>query len=157
MAQLGMLYLSDNKAELAIPLLDQVLSKGDAATAGRIRAGLHLPAPAVRETPGASGANQPDPRVLGEKSYQAGYLQDALRYFSQAREANPQDGWLALRLGWTNNLLHDDATALRWFNIARQSDDPAIAAEANRAWRNLSEEQERFRTTVWLYPLYSSR
>ena len=84
-------------------------------------------------------------------------MKDALRYFMQAREANPLDASIALKLGWTNNLLHDDVTALRWFNVARQSDDPAIAAEARRAYNNLKPEQGRFRTTVWLYPLYSSR
>ncbi len=31
-------------------------------------------------------------------------------------------------------MLHDDATAMKWFAMARESDDPAIAAEAKRAW-----------------------
>ena len=83
-------------------------------------------------------------RALGERSYQAGFLKDALRYFTAAREDNPLDSALALKLGWTNNLLHDDATALRWFDIARQSDDPAIAAEAKRAWRNLKADRPVF-------------
>ncbi len=34
---------------------------------------------------------------------------------------------------------------------------PAIAAEAGQAYRNLRPGLARFRTTVWLYPLYSSR
>jgi tetratricopeptide (TPR) repeat protein len=149
-AQLGLLYLGDELPELAMPLLNRVLAKGDEATANRVRAALHIPLVLAEQKP-------PDPRVLGERSYQAGFLKDALRYFSQAREANPLDASLALRLGWTNNLLHDDMTALRWFNVARQSDDAAVAAEANRAWKNLSPEQPHFRTTMWLYPLYSSR
>ena len=37
------------------------------------------------------------------------------------------------------------------------SGDPAIAAEAERAAQNLRPEQRRLRTTVWLYPLLSSR
>ena len=64
---------------------------------------------------------------------------------------------MALKLGWTNNLLHDDLTALHWFDLARRSDDPAIATEAGRAYKNLRPGLARFRTTVWIYPLYSSR
>jgi hypothetical protein len=98
-----------------------------------------------------------DPRVLGDGSYRAGFLKDALRYYTEAREDNPLDASLALKLGWTNNLLHDDVTALRWFDVARRSADRAIAGEAKHAWSNLRRGQERFRTTVWLYPLLSSR
>jgi hypothetical protein len=62
-----------------------------------------------------------------------------------------------LKLGWTSNLLHDDVTAVHWFDIARKSDDPAIAAEAARASDNLRPGVELFRTTLWMYPIYSSR
>jgi Tfp pilus assembly protein PilF len=158
-AQLGLLYLEDHRTELAMPLLNRVLADGkDDATANRIRAALHMP-PALELRPAAtatSSPNTPDPRVLGERSYQAGFLKDALHYFTLAREADPLDSSLALKLGWTNNLLHDDASALRWFDIARRSDDTAVAGEAKRAWLNLRPES-RFRTTVWLYPLLSSR
>ena len=54
-------------------------------------------------------------------------MKDALRYYTLAHESDPVDARIALKLGWTNNLLHDDATALHWFDIARHSDDPAIA------------------------------
>jgi len=164
-AQLGFLYLQDERMDLAMPLLDRVLASGDEAIANRVRMALHMPL-VLAERPEASGQAGPggadprdprDPRVLAERSYQAGFLKDALKYFMQAREDNPLDSSLALKLGWTNNLLHDDVTALRWFNVARQSDDPAVAAEAKRAWSNLRPEQKRFRTTVWLYPLFSSR
>lgn len=153
-SQLGLLYLEDQRPDLAMPLLNRVLAQGSQAAANRVRMTLHLPlvleqSKAVTETL--------DPRVLGERSYQAGFLKDALRYFTLARQANPADAALALKLGWTNNLLHDDVTALSWFNVARQSADPAIAAEARRAWNNLKPEQRRIRSTVWLYPLLSSR
>ncbi len=164
-AQLGLLYLEDHKTEAAMPLLNSVLVHGSPATANRVRMALHLPL-IVQEI--ALGATQKelsvaaertalDPRVLGDRSYQAGFLKDALRYFTLANEANPRDASIALKLGWTNNLLHDDGAALRWFNIARQSEDPVIAAEAKRACDNLKPGQSRFRTTVWLFPLYSSR
>lgn len=158
-AQLGLLYLEDHRTEAAMPLLNSVLEHGDEATANRVRLALHLPLVLTggTNTPDSPRPATTDPRVLGERSYQAGFLKDALRYFTLAREDNPLDSSLALKLGWTNNLLHDDAAALRWFGIARQSNDPAVAAEARRAWSNLRPEQRRFRTTVWLYPLASSR
>jgi hypothetical protein len=98
-----------------------------------------------------------DPVTMGDRSYKAGYLKDAKRYFEQAHEENPDDTSIDLKLGWTNNMLHDDPTALHWFDLARASDDPAVAAEAGKAYNNLRAAVEFFRTTVWLYPLYSSR
>jgi len=98
-----------------------------------------------------------DPVTMGDRSYKAGYLEDAKRYFEQAHEENPGDASIDLKLGWTSNMLHDDATALHWFDLARGSDDPAIAAEARKAYENLRPGVEFLRATVWLYPLYSSR
>jgi tetratricopeptide (TPR) repeat protein len=156
-AQLGFLYLADQRSDLAMPLLNRVLAQGDEATANRVRMALHIAPKLIERKDAAPGPNTVDPRILGERSYEAGFLKDALRYFTQAREASPDDPSLALKLGWTNNLLHDDATAIRWFNIASHSNDPAVAAEAKHASSNLEPEQRRFRTTVWLYPLLSSR
>jgi hypothetical protein len=98
-----------------------------------------------------------DPRTLGERSYNAGFMKDALRYFTLAHDADPADSSVALKLGWTNNLLHDDVTAIHWFDIARRSADLSVATEAGRAYRNLRSGTARFRTTVWMFPLYSSR
>jgi tetratricopeptide (TPR) repeat protein len=149
-AQLGFLYLEDKRSDLAMPLLNNALAHGDRDITDRVRMTLGMPRPIEQKAAA-------DPRVLGDRSYQAGFLKDALRYYTEAREANPLDASLALKLGWSNNLLHDDATALRWFNVARRSADPAVATEANHAWSNLRRSQERFQTTVWLYPLLSSR
>ena len=156
-AQLGFLYLADRRTDLAMPLLNRALAQSDEATANRVRMALHMAPKLVERKDATPERNTVDPRVLGERSYEAGFLKDALRYFTQAREASPDDPSLALKLGWTNNLLHDDVTAIRWFNIARQSTNPAVAAEAKRASENLDPEQKRFRTTMWLYPLLSSR
>ena len=153
-AQLGLLYLADGREQDAMPILKNVLAHADPATANRVRMALHMPL--VLEDRTAEGSAI-DPRILGERSYNAGFMKDALRYYTMAREANPVDASIALKLGWTNNLLHDDATALYWFDIARRSGDPEVAAEARRAWTNLRPAFERFRTTVWLYPIYSSR
>ena len=154
-AQLGLLYLAEHRDDLANPILKNVLGNADAATANRVRMALHMPL--VLENRASSDAPALDPRVLGERSYNAGFLKDALRYYLIARELNPVDSSVALKLAWTNNLLHDDATALHWFNIARRSADPAVATEAEGAWKNLRPSLERARTTVWMYPLFSSR
>lgn len=153
-AQLGLLYLGDHRDDEAMPLLKKVLAHGDAATANRVRIALHLPL-VLEERKAPEVAL--DPRILGERSYNAGFLKDALRYFTKAREADPVDAGIALKLGWTNNLLHDDATALHWFDLARHSADGSISAEAGKAYRNLRPGLQRFRSTVWVYPIYSSR
>jgi hypothetical protein len=46
---------------------------------------------------------------------------------------------------------------VRWFDLARRSTDPKIAAEAWKAWRDLRKSEERFRTTVWIFPVFSTR
>ena len=61
------------------------------------------------------------------------------------------------KLAWTNNILHRDAIAWRWFDLARRSPDPTIAADAEKGFRNLRGAARRFRTTAWLFPLFSSR
>jgi tetratricopeptide (TPR) repeat protein len=153
-AQLGLLWRADHRDAQAMPLLKSVLAHADAATGNRVRMALHMPL--VLEERSAS-ESLIDPRILGERSFNAGFMKDALRFYMQAREANPVDTSLALQLGWTNNMLHDDATALGWFNIARHSSDSAIAAEAQKAYQNLRPGLQRVRTTLWIYPLYSSR
>jgi Tfp pilus assembly protein PilF len=153
-AQLGLLWLADHRDAEAMPILKSVLAHADAATGNRVRMALHMPLVLEERS---SAENLIDPRTLGERSFNAGFMKDALRFYLQAREADPVDASVALKLGWTNNMLHDDATALGWFNIARHSADSAIAAEAQKAYQNLRPGLQRIRTTVWIYPLYSSR
>lgn len=153
-AQLGLLYLGDNQTDLAMPILRNVLAHADPATANRVRVALKMPL--VLEERRADDT-QTDPRILGERSYRAGFLKDAKRYFQQAHEQNPVDPSVVLKLAWTNNMLHDDMSALRWFDLARRSTDPAVASEAQRAYGNLRPGVEFLRTTVWLFPIYSSR
>ena len=150
----GLLYLADEQTALAMPLLRDVLDHAPPVVANRARMALKMPL--VLEDHQA--AESPiDPRLLGERSYDAGFMKDAKRYFLIAREQNPFDAFIALKLGWTTNMLHDDVAALRWFDIARKSTDPAIATEAAKAWHNLRPDNELFRTTLWAYPLFSTR
>jgi hypothetical protein len=113
--------------------------------------------PAKQDSLEEKPADDSNPRVLGERSYAAGFLKDAKRYLMEAHELDPADASIALKLGWTNNMLHDDAAAIQWFDIARQSTDPAISTEAARAYGNLHASAARFRTTLWVYPLFSTR
>ncbi|MDP9170192.1 MAG: tetratricopeptide repeat protein, partial [Acidobacteriota bacterium] len=153
-AQLGLLLLAGHREDEAMPLLRNVLAHGDSTTANRVRMALHMPL--VLEN--RQGPDAPlDPRILGERSYNAGFLKDALRYYTAAHENDPVDASVALKLAWTNNLLHEDEKALRWFDIARHSADPKIAGEAQKAWGNLHPAFQLFRTTLWIYPLYSTR
>ncbi|MGA3188754.1 MAG: tetratricopeptide repeat protein [Bryobacteraceae bacterium] len=148
-AQLGLLRWTRGDDEGALPLLQRVLSSGDQDLAERVRNAM--------KTPQAKPSSSGQARILGEKSLEKGYLQDALKYFRIAHEDDPEDYSVMLKLGWTYNMLRDDREAVRWFNLARQSPDPAVAAEASRAYRNLQPDTELFRTTVWVFPMYSSR
>jgi len=96
-----------------------------------------------------------DAREMAERSYQLGYLEDALRYYKIAHEDDPLDFHVMLKLGFTHNMLKQDKEAVNWFRLARHSPDPMIAAEAQRAYSNL--EPKKVRTTAWMLPFYSSR
>ncbi len=114
--------------------------------------GLRTPRPDSDPADAAS-----NPKALGEKSLDKGYLKDALKYLQIAHENDPLDFEVMLKLGWTYNLLNDDAQAIRWFDLAQRSPDPKTAAEAAKAYRNLQPALERFRTTVWAFPMFSTR
>ena len=115
------------------------------------------PRPALVARPGDQAQAPADVKALGIASYEKGFLNDALKYLETAHENDPVDFDVMLKLGWTYNLLKDDRDALHWFDLARKSPDPATAEEASKAYRNLAPDLERFRTTVWAYPLFSSR
>jgi len=98
-----------------------------------------------------------DNKLLGEQSLDRGYLNDALKYLHAAHENDPMDFEVMLKLGWAYNILKDDSDAVRWFSLARYSPDAAIAAEASRAYGNLSPSLRFLRTTVWAFPTISTR
>jgi Tfp pilus assembly protein PilF len=153
-AQLGFLYLVRDDKARAMPLLEKVLAGPDAALANRARAALKMP---LADTSERSEVVSNDAKVMAERSLKSGYLKDALQYLQQAHAADPADGWVMLKLGWTYNLLHSDDLAFRWFGLARNSSDAAISAEARKAYRNLHPAMARLRTTVWVYPFFSTR
>jgi Tfp pilus assembly protein PilF len=165
-AQLGFLYLGRNDRAAAMPLLERVLKGNNVELANRVRAALQLP-----QTPdlsphsaNRSGANPGDDapgateaKVMAERSMKAGYLKDAVKYLTVAHESDPLDFAVMLQLGYAYNMLHDDVEAIRWFALARQSDDDKIVGDANQAFNNLRPGLAFMRTTVWIFPFYSTR
>lgn len=156
-AQLGFLLLNRGDESAAKPLLDRVLAGGDDELADRVRSALHMPQALKRreEQPKAQVLNEA--KLLAGKSIEKGYLKDALKYLKIAHENDPVDFDVMLKLGWTNNILKDDNQAIRWFDLARRSPDQKQAAEASKAYKNLRPALQRFRTTIWAFPMYSSR
>jgi Flp pilus assembly protein TadD len=155
-AQLGFLRLNRQDFAGAQPLLDQVLKGGDKELADRVRAALKLPQ-GLNQRENAAQPEPPDAKALAEKSMQAGYLKDALKYLTIAHENDPSDFSTMLKLGWAYNILHDDRDAIQWFREASKSSDSSIASEASKAYRNLASEFNPLRTTVWIFPFFSTR
>lgn len=155
-AQLGFLLLKRADVAGAQPLLEQVLKSDDEELSDRVRAALRMPQRFQRRGDSTHRASD-EAKAMAEKSLQAGYLKDALKYFSAAQEADPLDFAVMLKLAWTYNVLHDDRNAIHWFSLAAKSPDPVAAAEAAKAYKNLSPQFQRFRFTAWMYPFYSSR
>jgi Tfp pilus assembly protein PilF len=156
-AQLGLCLLGRKDTIHAKPLLDRVLAGPDEELANRVRVALHIPQ-VLRQRPGdPPTAVSAEAKAMAERSFQVGYLQDAAKYYELAHEKDPSDYGVMLKLGWTYNMLHRDEQAIQWFDQARRSPEPQTAAEAERAYKNLRPEFARFRTTAWVYPMYSSR
>jgi Tfp pilus assembly protein PilF len=155
-AQLGFLLLARGETTEAMPLLERVMKGPDEDLANRVRAVLRLPQTLLKR-PAQPAPQSIDAKVMAERSLKAGFVRDALKYLQLAQEDDPADFAVMLKLGWTYNMLHNDRQAIRWFDLARKSPDPKIAREANTAYQNLRPAFETFRTTVWMFPMYSSR
>jgi Tfp pilus assembly protein PilF len=156
-AQLGFLLLARGQTVEAMPLLERVMKGADEDLANRVRAVLRLPQTLRNRAAQPAAPPSIDAKVMAERSLKAGFIRDALKYLQLAQEDDPADFAVMLKLGRTYNLLHNDRQAIRWFDLARKSSDPQIAGDANIAYRSLRPEFEIFRTTVWMFPLYSSR
>jgi tetratricopeptide (TPR) repeat protein len=157
-AQLGFLLLHRGDADAAKPLLERVLTaEVEDELSDRVRSALALPKPPPKQTETQRRRISEEALEMGDKSLQAGYLKDALKYLSIAHDNDPLDFKVMLKLGWANNLSHNDKDAVHWFQLASQSPDPSIAAEAQRAYGNLRPEGTRVRTSAWMLPFFSSR
>jgi Flp pilus assembly protein TadD len=153
--QLGFLLYARGEKLDAMALFLRVLSGDDDDLANRVRAVLRIPQ--VESPRGAAALPSIDARIMAERSIKAGYMKDALKYLEAAHESDPGDFEIMRKLAWTNNILHRDAVAFRWFGLARLSPDPTIAADADEGFRHLHADAQRFRTTAWLFPVFSTR
>jgi len=156
-AQLGFLRLNRGDTAGAMPLLQKVLEGKDDDLADRVRRALRLPQSLERRPEEPRATVSSEAKLLAQRSLDKGYLQDALKYLHIAHENDPVDFDVMLKLGWLYNNLKDDQDAVKWFNLARRSPDSSISAEASRAYHNLEPSLERFRTTVWAFPMFSTR
>ncbi|MBM3796685.1 MAG: hypothetical protein FJW31_22120 [Acidobacteria bacterium] len=159
-AQNAFLLLQRGDKAAAQPILGRVLARvgeADEELADRVRAVLHLPKALRRRDEEPRRDAAVEARELAEKSYKAGYMKDALKYLTIVHENDPLDYNVMLKLGFAHNVLKDDRKAMDWFKLARYSPDPSIAGEAQRAYRTLEPPYQRFRTTTWMLPFYSSR
>ncbi len=157
-AQLGFLKLARRDRDAALPLLQRVLEAdaGDELT-DRVRAALELPKQLKRRPDAPRRDLVEEARRMAEKSFDAGYLKDALKYLGIAHEHDPVDFGVILKLGQTQNMLKNDREAFQWFSLARRAPDAEIAREAERAYRNLRPQFVRVRMSFWAFPFYSSR
>jgi tetratricopeptide (TPR) repeat protein len=95
-------------------------------------------------------------KVMGKKSLDLGYVNDAIKYLRLAHEQDPDDAEVALKLGYAYNLAKNDADAISWFDLARHADNQFVAVEAAKAFHNLRGDPVP-QTTLWLLPMYSTR
>jgi len=155
-AQLGFLRLNRGDAAGARPLLERVLKGDDEALADRVRVALKLPQ-TLKGRSSTAQRTADEAKDMADKSIQAGYLKDAVKYLTIAHENDPLDFGVLLKLGWAYNVLKDDREAIKWFKLASQSSDDKIRDEAEQAHKNLAPQFARFQTTAWIYPFYSTR
>jgi Flp pilus assembly protein TadD len=153
--QLGFLLYAHGEKLAAMTLFDRVMAGKDDELANRVRAVLRLPQ--VLRPRDTAAPQSIDSKIMAERSIKAGYMKDALKYLEAAHESDPGDFDVMRKLAWTYNILHRDALAFRWFELARRSPDPTIAADAEEGFHNLHAAAQRFLTTVWLFPTFSTR
>ncbi len=156
--ELAYLYLAMHNETAAIQQFQQIVEIDPSDQLCReqldaLRGFKKRPQPSTTSEPKPSAS---DPKSMGKKSFALGYLPDAIKYFRQALEQNPNDAEVMLRLGWADNLAKDDADAIHWFDLARRSDDAQVAAEASKAFHVLSGDTLP-QTTIWSLPIFSSR
>lgn len=109
-------------------------------------------------------------REMGRKSYEQGFLPDAVRYYREAQELDPTNFDTILRLAYSLNMAQRDQEAVQWFFLAARSPEPAIAAEATKALRNLTapapsgaaqaqaaSPRTGLVASLWAMPMHSTR
>jgi tetratricopeptide (TPR) repeat protein len=159
--ELAYLYLAMNDKPKAIEQFELLLSANPKDWPAReqlnaLRGFKTRPEDNPHPAAAAPSASSQDPKVMGLKSLAAGYNNDAIKYFLQALEKDPNDTEVMLKLGWAYNAVKRDDEAKVWFDKARHAEDKQIANEANKAFHNLNGDPLP-QTTVWALPMYSTR
>lgn len=154
--ELAYLYLAMKKEPEAIEQFEEVLRIDRHDSQARNQLNSLRGIKTKEEIPTASRPFATDARTMGLKSFALGYTNDAIKYLEQAHEQNPSDSEVTLKLAWAYNQKKDDPDAIRYFDEARNSDNPAIAAEASKAFHSLNGDVMP-QTTVWVLPMFSSR
>jgi len=197
-AQLGFLLKESGDGEQADTFLRAALSTSDLDLRQRVRRSLGLPddeadraaaattQAGISSTPLAPPVALPQPAVvlaegaaeakqMAAKSYDSGYIPDAIRYYQQAHELDPTDFDTMLKLGYSLNMGRRDQEALQWFFLAARSPDIQISSQAKSALKNLttpapsgaamaaiqpaseSPASRAITTSVWAMPMHSTR
>lgn len=184
-AQFGFLEMEQGRTGEARARLQAALATRDPELRRRIEEALArlgaVPPPsqnssgsaAASEIPsGALGQDLADAeaaREMGRKSYEAGFIPDAIRFYREAQRLDPANFDTMLRLAWSLNMAKRDDEALRWFSLAARSPDAAVAREARTAIRNLAApapspsgmaataSHEGPVASLWVMPLHSTR
>ncbi len=151
--EFAMIARADPGDRIAVAQLAALL----APKAGKPPVQFAVNRPAPSGSPDPNGAEKvTNPKAMAQKSLAAGYIKDAIRYYHQAIEHNPDDAEAAIGLGWAYNIAGDDREAIHWFDRARHMNNAAVAKEAERAYRNLSSNGLP-EITIWGLPIYSTR
>ena len=184
-AQLGFLELEQGRRDAAIPRLRAALRTTDNACGNafqtcsqrKVRLSAAGAATISPETATAipaatlskSFADAESAREMGRKSYDAGFIPDAIRFYQEAQRLDSANFDTMLRLAWSLNMGKRDDEALRWFSLAARSPDTAVAEEAKAAIRNLTTPaasssamvaaapREGLVASLWAMPLHSTR
>ena len=128
-AQLGFLLLNRNQVAAAMPLLERALAIRLMMSWSIASAKLCACRKLCANGPKHRGTQTSyEAKTLAERSLEAGYLKDAVKYLRIAHENDPVDFNVMLKLGWAYNMLKDDEQAIEWFRLARRSSDPKIRA-----------------------------
>jgi tetratricopeptide (TPR) repeat protein len=165
--ELGYLFLALQRDADAVPEFQRVvrIDPNDRLAVVQLAA-LRVPHPTDASTSSRStltsgaransGAAAIGPKTMAQRSMAAGYVKDAIRYYLEAFDRNPDDAEAAIGLGWAYNVSGNDREALHWFYRASRMDNETIAHDADRAYHNLTSGGVP-EITFWALPLYSSR
>jgi Flp pilus assembly protein TadD len=127
--ELAYLYVAMHRDAEAVAQFEQILtiSPRDKGVQDQLNSLKGKPADAAASQPVAmptvhSGAS-PDvnSKDLGLKSYTLGYMNDAIKYLTEAHQLDPDDMEVTLKLAWSLNQANRNQDAITYFMLARKA------------------------------------